>query len=152
MRKRFPVFLLVCVAAFAAVIAVSVFLIYTLMLRSSYKADALEINEAFCTHTAAVLSRGDLSFQVKPTDIEYYDKFLLDRNTAVFSRKAVPETDDTIRIDFGSEKLSLTGIDDGSAIALCWNSRGKEKHYIVRSQITIFQLNSAFENYHRKAE
>lgn len=152
MRKRFPLFLLPCAAAFAAAIAVSAFLIYTLMLRSSYKADALEINEAFRTHAAAVLSRGDLSFQVKTSDIEYYDKLLLDTNTTVFSRKPIPETDDTIRIDFGSEKLSYTGIDDGTAIALRWNSTGKEKHYIVRSQMTFSQLNTFFEIFHRKSE
>ena len=151
MKKRFPWFLLPCIAAFAAVIAVSVFLIYTLVLRTGYKEDALEINEAFHTHSEAVLSRGDLSFKVQTTDIEYYDQFLLAKGTAVFSRKPVSETNDTIQISFGSEKLSFTGIEDGSAIALCWKTSEKEKHYIVRSQITIYQLNSYFENLHRKA-
>ena len=151
MRKRLLLHLLLGVIAIGSALAVAAFLIYTLILRSSFKADALEINEAFRTHNSVTVSRGDLSFQASPKENEYYNMFLLDRNTAVFSRKAVPETDDTILLDFGSEKLSFTGIEDGSAIALCWKTSEKEKHYIVRSQMTFMQMNAFFMNSYRKA-
>ena len=95
---------------------------------------------------------GYLSFPVQSADIEYYDMFLLNQDTVVFSRKAATETDATIRIDFGTERLSFTGIDDGSAIALCWKTPENEKHYMVRSQMTFSQLNAFFINCSRKAE
>ena len=144
--------MLLCITAAAAAAAVGVFFIYTLILRSSYKTDALAINDAFRIHTAATLSRGELSFPVQSADIEYYDMFLLNKDTVVFSRKSVPETDDSIRIDFGTQQLSFTGIEDGSAIALYWKTPENEKHYIVRSQMTFSQLNAFFTNCHRKAE
>lgn len=144
--------MLICITAAASGIAVGVFFIYTLILRSNYKKDALAINDAFRFHTTATLSRGDLSFPVQSADIEYYDMFLLNQDTVVFSRKAATETDATIRIDFGTERLSFTGIDDGSAIALCWKTPENEKHYIVRSQMTFSQLNAFFINCSRKAE
>ena len=152
MRSRFSIGMLICITAAASGIAVGVFFIYTLILRSNYKKDALAINDAFRFHTTATLSRGDLSFPVQSADIEYYDMFLLNQDTVVFSRKAATETDATIRIDFGTERLSFTGIDDGSAIALCWKTPENEKHYMVRSQMTFSQLNAFFINCSRKAE
>ena len=146
MKKKFPVSILLGAIAIAAAVSVGAFIIYTLMLRSSFKADALRINEAFRTHPVVTMSKEDVSFQHQTSDIEYYNMFLLDGSTTVFSRKPIPETDDTILLDFGQEKLSFTGVGDGSAIAVCWTAPGEEKHYIVRSQITFSQLNSFFTN------
>ena len=73
-----------------------------------FKTDALEINETFRTHNSVTVSRGDLSFQApaeKRTNTTIC--FLLDRNTAVFSGKAVPETDDTILLDFWFRKIVI---------------------------------------------
>lgn len=151
MRKRLLLHLLMGVIAVGSALAVAAFLIYTLILRTSFKADALEMNEAFRTHDTVAVSCGGLSYQAPPGENEYYNMFLLNRNTAVFSRKAVPETDDTILIDFGPEKLSYTGMEDGTAIALCWKTAEKEKHYIVRSQMTFAQMNAYFMNSYRKA-
>ena len=146
MKIKFSVSILLGTIAGAAALSVGVFIIYTLMLRSSFKADALKINEAFRTHPVVTMSKGDISFQHPTSDVEYYNMFLLDGNTTVFGRKRVPETDDTILLDFGQEKLSFTGMGDGSAIAVCWTAPGEEKHYIVRSQMTFSQLNSFFTN------
>ena len=89
MKKRLLLHLLLGAIAIVSALAVAAFLIYTLVLRSSFKADALEINEAFRTHNSVTVSRGALSFQASPEENESYNMFLMNRNTAVFSRKAI---------------------------------------------------------------
>ena len=63
MKKRLLLHLLLGAIAIVSALAVAAFLIYTLVLRSSFKADALEINEAFRTHDTVTVSCGDLSFR-----------------------------------------------------------------------------------------
>ena len=151
MRKKSVIFILASVVAFAAGAAVIAFLVYTLVLRTSYRADAMDINQVFLKKGTVTVSCGEESFQMPAEELEYYDKFLLDRNTIVFSRRIVPETKDTIVLTFGKESLSFTGLEDGSAIALCWKTPDHEKHYIVRSSISFMQLSAYYTNCRRKA-
>ena len=151
MRKKSALFIIASVIAFAAAAAVIGFLVYTLILRTNFRADAMEINNTFLKKGMVTVSRGEESFQFPAEELEYYDKFLLDRNTVVFSRRSVPETKDTIVLDFSKESLSFTGLEDGSAIALCRKTPDQEKHYIVRSSISFMQLSAYYTNCRRKA-
>lgn len=152
MRKKSAIFILMSVIAFASAAAVVVFLVYTLMLRMNYRADVMDINQSFLKKGTVTVSRGEESFTFPAEELEYYDKFLLDRNTTVFSRRSVPETKDTIVLDFGKETLSFTGLEDGSAIAICWKTQEHEKNYIVRTALTFMQLSAYYTNCRRKAD
>ena len=87
MKRKKAIFYLMCVIALAAAAAVIGFLVYTLKLRTDFRADAMEINNMFLKKGIVNVSCGEESFQFPAEDLEYYDKFLLDRNTVVFSRK-----------------------------------------------------------------
>ena len=151
MKKHLSIQLILCVIAFIMAVSVGVFFVYTLMLKTGYKDTALEINESFRTDSIVTIARGDESLSLPVSYAEYYDVFLLDGSTVVFSRKPVLPTEETIRLDFGEEQLSFTGVDDGSAVAICWETPSDEKHYIVRSSTTFMQLSSYYKNLRRKA-
>lgn len=150
MRKILSIRLLICAAALAMALGVGIFFIYTLILRTEYKNAALEMNEPFKQYSSLTLRKGDEAFSVPTDQVEYYNMFLLDRNTVVFSKKQVPETEETITLDFGTQQLSFTGLEDGSAIAITWKTPSDEKHYIVRSTTTFMQLNAYYTNCRRK--
>ncbi|MBR2834411.1 MAG: hypothetical protein IKE43_01660 [Coriobacteriales bacterium] len=149
MLKRIPIFNILVVIVFALVIGLIVFIVWALMLRTEYKDTAFEINKAFLTDSSVTIIRGEESFPVSTDDAEYYNMFLLDNNTVVFSKDVVPVTDDTITIDFGEEQLSFTGYDDGSATAILWKTQENQKHFIVRSAITFRQLSAYYKNIER---
>ena len=83
--------------------------------------------------------------------MDYYNKFLLDGNTLVYSRKDAPKTEKTIILELGSDKLSFTGLENGTAIVVHWDSGTEHKVFRVRSQITFSHLEAYFENCKRKA-
>ena len=138
--------------AIAMTLGVVGFFVYTLVLRTDYKETALVINESFRTKSTVTVRKGNESFSLPESYVEYYNMFLLDGNTVVFSRKAVPATEKTIILDFGKEQLSFTGLEDGTAIAVSWVTPTDEKHYIVRSKTTFMQLSAYYKNCQRKAE
>ena len=83
MKRKKAIFYLMCVIALAAAAAVIGFLVYTLKLRTDFRADAMEINNMFLKKGIVNVSCGEESFQFPAEDLEYYDKFLLDRNTVI---------------------------------------------------------------------
>ena len=151
MKKHFSIPFILCAAALIMAMSVGIFFVYTLVLRTIYKNTALEINESFRKEDSVTMIRGDESLRLPSSDVEYYDMFLLDRNTIVYSRKPVPADEETITLDFGKEQLSFTGADDGSAIAISWKTASAEKHFIVRSSTTFMQLSAYYKNCRRKA-
>ncbi|MBR2121547.1 MAG: hypothetical protein IJ930_01180 [Lachnospiraceae bacterium] len=153
-RKPALIVILSALALIAA-IAVITFFSYTLWLRTMYKEDALRINEAFLSAGEYSLSCGEDSVAVSLKEAEYYNRFLLDRNTSVFSRKEVDEDDGTIVLSFEGYRLSFTKADkDGTAIAIKWHPPGTvsqaDKSYIVRTQTTYMQLQAYFRNMYKK--
>ena len=157
LRKRYNrpgtvLFYALSCLALAMTLAVGGFFVYTLALRTSYRAMALEINDAFLAGTSVTVARGEDSFPVTPESVEYYNKFLLDRNTAVFGRKRAEPGDTGITLVLDGGQLTFTGADDGTAIAVRWSSPEKDKSYIVRSQYTFNQLTAYYLNLKRKAE
>ena len=141
---------IISVLAFGAALSVIIFLIHTMVLRTSYRSAALEINDAILSGSRMTISRGDETLPAGPDAVDYYNQFLLFNNTIVFSGKSIPATDKSILLQIGENELTFTGLEDGSAIAVRWKTAKGEKNYIVRSQITFTQLNSYYNNYKRK--
>lgn len=135
-------------AVFIVVACVSAFFLYTLVLRTDYKDTALEINKYAAQYKEnTVISRGDVSGYATSDIVDFYDKFLLDTGTQVYSRESAPVTDETICLRFGDHTLSLTGLEDGSAIQILWTGDKGEKSFRVRSITSFMQLSAYFSNH-----
>lgn len=156
MKKARPALIVILsAAALIMAAAVIIFFVYVLALRTAYREDAIAFNNMLLQAEKITISSGGDSFEADLLTADYYNKFLLDRNTAVYSRRKRPETDETITITTGGDgaRLSFTGFEDGSAIAVRWQDTGsKEKTYMVRSQTTFMQLRAYFRNQLRKSE
>ena len=133
MRKIFSIRLIICAAALAMALGVGIFFIYTLVLRTEYKNAALDMNEPFRQSASVTLLRGDESFSVPTDQVEYYNTFLLDQNTTVFSKKQVPETEGTITLE------PSEGTQTGNLSILISNPKAndeKEKNLLVKNSQT----------------
>ena len=141
-------------AALLITLGVIIFFAYTLILRNDYRAAALNINEAVLAGGDRItVSRGDTTLPADQRIVDYYNRFLLDGNTAVYSRIGAPLTDQSIRLSFpDGSALTFTGLEDGSAIALCWATSQGQKQYRVRSSTTFMQLHAFFSNYQRSID
>ena len=153
-KVKNTLFTICCVAAVGMAAAVIAFVIYVLVLRTDYKKTALEINEAFRTTAAEniVVGQGDAELPADAQLTEFYNKFLLYGKTVVFNRKKTEKNENTITFTIKDKQLSLTGVDDGSAIAVHWATPEKEAFYTVRAETTFQQLNAYFRNYKKRAE
>ena len=131
-------------------ISVLAFFVYTLVLRTAFKATALEINDAILTCDDIAISCGDDNpVFVNIATVDYYDKFLFDRYTVVFAAKDIPVSANSIIIYVGEDELSFTSLSDSSEIAIKWKTTKTEKNYIVRSQISYLQLKAYYSNLKR---
>lgn len=139
------------VLAFAVTVSVMLFFIYILVLRTGYRSAALEINDAILSGSRTTISRGDETLPASAEVMDYYNRFLLDKYTIVYSRKAAAVTEDSIILGIGNSQLAFTGLEDGTAIAVKWETPVGEKNYVVRSQITFMQLSAYYENYKRRS-
>lgn len=142
---------IIAVAAIAAAAGVCIFFVWTLTLRSEYKRTAQEINQAILS----ARDRGTITFDGTETPVtfevlNYYDMFLTDKYTLVYSREGTEPTDERLDIHLLDELLSLQKLEDGSATLITWQSGGETKTYRVRSLTTYMQLQAYFENYKRK--
>ncbi|MBO5998383.1 MAG: hypothetical protein J6P87_01705 [Lachnospiraceae bacterium] len=152
MKKGRPALIVILSAvALASAAALIIYFAFILGLRTAYKEDALEINDALRGADRIILSSGDTGFEVSLKEAEYYNRFLLDRYTAVYSRKEVKEDDESIVLEFGGCRLSFTNAGkDGTAVALRWHTPGapsaEDRTYLVRTQTTFMQLKAYFKN------
>ena len=139
--------IIIAAAALISAIGVTIFLIYTLALRTDYKETAIQINDVILANQGrAVIRVGDKEAPADAGVTDYYNKFLLDKNTAVYSRKkAVPSDDTAIVLEFGQYSLSFEKLEDGSATLITWNTPEKQKQFCVRSQLTFRNL-QAYED------
>jgi hypothetical protein len=135
-------------------IGVTAFFIYTLTLRTDYKETARQINDVI------LANRGQAVFRIGETEVpagtdltDYYNMFLQDPFTIVYSRKkALPSDDTVIVLEFGQYSLSFEKLEDGSATLITWITPEKQKQFCVRSQISFMMLRSYGENYVQKKE
>ena len=138
-------------AAFIVLFAACAVFAHYMILMTEYRETALQINESFRAEGTLTLRQGEVSFSWPVSSAQYYDKFLSSDRTLVYSRRTVPEDEKTIVLDFGKERLSFTGLEDGSVIAVSWKTSSEEKHYLVRSDTSFIQLSSFFSNCRKKA-
>ncbi len=135
--------------AIGSCVALIVFFIFTLRLRAEYREVCLEINDTILASAQkdSTICRGGESAPLSAKVTDYYEKFLLDANTAVFNRKVRGITERSIRLCFPDHTLALTGYGDGSEIAVRWETPEGVKCYTVRNSVTTFlQLDAYMEN------
>ena len=141
------------VIAIGACLALIAFFVHLLLLRTSYRATCMEINDVILSVPSSECSigRGDTSCPADDFILDYYDQFLLSYGTLVFNRRSVPATEDTIRLDIGDSQLLITGLEE-NAVNLRWIHHGTEQSYTVRAEVTTFtQLNAYYSNLLRRA-
>lgn len=143
----------IAAAALTAAVGVSAFLIYTMGLRTDYKETALQINDVIlASRNRTVLRIGDDEAPADEKLVDYYDRFLLDPYTAVYSRKKAEPVDETkILLEFADSTLSFEKLEDGSAILITWTTPEKQKRFCVRSQQSFMALETYGRNYLKKA-
>lgn len=142
---------LIVILVIAAAVGVIAFFVYVLVLRTDYRETALEINEAMlASGSRATVSRGDTSLAASAELLDYYNRFFLEGQTLVYSRKSAEMTERTIVLEFGDYKVSFTGMEDGTSIGLHFDMPEGQKDFRVRSTITFMQLEAYFDNYVRK--
>ena len=153
MKSRI-VLVIIAAAVIASAIGVTAFFIYTLALRTDYKETALQINDVILANQGqAILRVGELEAPADAEVTDYYNMFLLNPNTTVYSRKkAVPSDDTAIVLEFGQYALSFEKLEDGSATLITWNAPDKQKQFCVRSQISFMNLWFYGENYLRRLD
>lgn len=141
----------ICIIGFGVIAAIIIWFISVLMMRTEYKDTALEINDAFLAAgpEGTTVSQGDITLPATQSLIDYYDRFLLENTTIVFNKKPAEPDETSISLQCGDKTLRLTGLEDGTAIHVCWSTPDQEKNYTVRSQVTFMQLNSYWKNYLR---
>ena len=135
--------------------ALIVFFVWTLNLKTAYRADCLEINDAILASPAEtnLVHCGGETYPASDALVQYYNVYLLARDTTVYSRKASEHTDRTITIELAGGSLSLTELDDPSAVAIEWKTPEHTKTYLVRnSAVTFLQLRSYFTNYKNRMD
>lgn len=141
----------ICIIGFGVIVAIVIWFISVLMMRTEYKDTALEINDAFLAAgpEGTTVSQGDITLPATQSLIDYYDRFLLEKSTIVFNKKQAEPDASSITLQCGDKTLRFTGLEDGTAINVCWITPEGEKYYTVRTQITFIQLNNYWKNYVR---
>lgn len=144
-------FRVIAVIAIGAAIGVTIFFIYTLMLRTDYKETMLEVNDKVVKYEdSAMIRQGGESLPASPAVVNWYDSFLLSSNTVVYSRDAAEQNEKTIWLILGDSSLAFTGVENDSAIHILWCTPGGEKSFRVRSTTSFNQMEAYFKNYKRR--
>ncbi len=142
--------------AVGACVALIAWFVSILRLRTEYRAFCLEVNEVILATPAKERSiqQGDKELPLSMSDLDYYNMLLLDRNVVVISREDAEPTDSSIRIILGDKSLIFTSVEqDGSLIALRWETPEGTRSYFVRSgQVSFMSMSAYFKNLARRAE
>ena len=120
-RDRIKTRILYACGALAILICLALtgFMVYSLRLRTEYRAFCLEVNDAILAvpEGQITISRQEKSAPASVRSIDYFNAFLLDSGTLVYNRRCEPVTDESIVIRLGKKKaFILTGLEDGSVI------------------------------------
>lgn len=139
--------------ALAVCAALVVFLVYTLALRTEYRKTCFAINDAILAArgTEMTVERGGERWPLDEKTLAYYNQNLLERNTVVFDRRQAALNEKSILLYLGENRLSFTGLEDGSAINIRWETPEETRSYTVRSSMVTFSQYSAYlSNYVRR--
>ena len=144
------------IIAVGAAVALIVWFVSILRLRTEYREFCLDVNEVILATPAKdrCIQQGDKSYPLSMSDLDYYNMLLLDRNVVVISREDAEPTDSSIRIILGDKSLIFTNVEkDGSLIALRLETPEGTRSYFVRSgQVSFMSMSAYFKNLARRAE
>ena len=136
-------------------VALIIFFVYTLQLRTEYRQTALEINEyvlAYQEKGSTVTWKGK-TYPLSEACLDYYNRFLLDAKTVVAGRRSMEPTERSIILSFGGGKLTFTQAhEDGYSTNIRWETPDGVKNYEVASQTTFMQMAAYISNYTRRLE
>ena len=130
------------------------FFVYTLALRTEYRAFALEVNDAIlgCPAESREIARGETRLPLSAWDLDYYDKALLDQGTAVVDRKVLEPDSRSIVLILGENRLWFNRVDN-TLVNLRWETPSGTRGYTVRCDlITFAQMSAYFNNLARAAD
>lgn len=132
--------------AFAVSLALILFFIYILVLRTEYRSACLEINDVILATDQSELTveRGGEVWPLSQNALEYYNMRLLGEQVIVYNRANRDLTDESIIIHLGDNALSFTGWGDGTAINIHWETPRGLKTYTVRSSLIPFWKDSLY--------
>ena len=151
-RKTILLYLGGALAVGAALLLIG-FFVYTLALRTEYRAFALEVNDAIltCPAQGREIARGETRLPLSAFDLDYYDKVLLDQGTAVLDRKALEPDKSSIVLILGEKRLWFIRVDN-TLVNLRWETPEGVRGSTVRCDlITFAQMNAYFINLARAA-
>ena len=153
-RHTWP-FYLGCAIAVVVTVAVTVFFAYTLHLRTEYKAFAREVNDVVLAIPAGdcTIERDGQVWQADEALVDYYDRFLLQENVNVVSRKGAADNSKTLTLRLKDNALSFTGLDNSFYIALRWDTPQGSRTYIVNGgSFSYMQLSAYLSSFAKKHE
>ncbi len=133
-------------------LALIVFFIYILVLRTEYRATCLEVNDVILHSDLrqGTVERNGKEWPLSREVLEYYNMRLMGENVTVYSRRDANPNEKSIWIRLGDYTLCFTGLEDGHAIHVSWKTPRERKSYMLRSESVSFVQDSAFlSNYVR---
>ena len=136
-------------------IALIAFFVYTLSLRTEYRKVCLEINDHILTSPASsnFVLKGGMTYPLSDQILEYYNMALLGDNTVVFNRKECEPTAKSIVLVISECTLTFTGLEDGSAVNVRWDTPEDSRSYTLRSSsVSFMQMSAYMNNYLRRTE
>ena len=142
-------------AALGTCLALIVFFVHILVLRTEYRAVCLEINDVILATDpeTVTVTRGGETWPLDAQTLDFYNIRLLDADTVVYSRRDGEINERSILISLGAYRLSFTGLEDGSSIRILWDGPSGHRSYLVRSSAISFRQYSAYlSNYIRRLE
>ena len=121
-RRRTAILYACGIVAIGSCLALIVFFVHTLLLRTQYRATCLEINDAILASSAEqnTIQRGDEVYPMPDYVLEYYNILLLEEDTLVRDRSSLPPTAKSIILHISDNSLTFTPVpDDAYAFNLC---------------------------------
>ena len=142
--------------AVGAAIALIVYFVYILNLRTEYRAVCLEINDCVLASRRRSdnrIEKGEKSCPLPDSALDYYNQFLLDGKTVVYSRKSFSPDEKCLILYFSGCRLVLREMRDGFDIGVRWETPEKTVCYTVACGNYSFpQLNSYFTNLYYRSQ
>ena len=145
------VVLYVCGAvAVLSCVALIAFFIFTLHLRTEYRACCLEINDRILASYAQedrTIRMGNESCPMDGAVQDYYDRILLDAKTIVYNRRSFEPDDKCLILEFSGCRLIFRDLREGHWIGLRWETPEGTRCYSVASgDYTFMQMTAFFQN------
>ena len=140
--------------AIGASLALIVWFISILRLRTEYREFCLEVNEAILATAEGDrrIGRGEESFPASREMVDYYDMLLLADGVTVISRDEATPDEHSIVLTLKGGRLILTNVEkDGSLINIRWETAEGVRSYNLRSsQISFMSISAYYSNYARR--